>query len=542
MLPKSESGGSIYKSDRQYDPKAKTQVTSRFIMLLIIAVLVVVGYFVAGKDVFNSEDGFLPANPLMHKDRASTYNVRVLPASLSDEDLDMLPKDSFSYLAMIDAGSSGCRAHVYRYGKLGTLSGPLYILPAHVSKKIKPGLSSFANNPSGAGQSLEQLVEFVKEQVPEAFQAQTPIWLKATAGLRMVQAEEREAILSSVRQFLGNKAKSPFIFRPSYAAVIPGSEEGGFGWIAYNYLKKIIGPKAVDKSQTPYAVVEMGGASAQVTQMARTNEEIAQIPAKYRFDFSIESESYVLYTNSYLGYGAEAARESVNKYFIANSKHHEVKTIPDPGSSGITLKDTCLNPGYKRAEKAQRKGGSYAGPAGAYEVDGASSEGTCTAALHSLFQPVDTISDKCNDEGPHSFRCIFQPDFVKNSEHFLIFENFYYVASAVGIESVEPTAAGTFPLLTTPSKIKQAADHVCGMSLDSMNADYPKDKSSKDDNVKWCFGASYAASFLVDGLKLDDNKSVTIQQKVGASDVEWALGAAYKEAAEFLKRTNLRPT
>jgi len=541
MVTKSDSSTSVYKNDRPYDPKAKSPVTPRFIMISLIIVLIIVGYFVAGKGVFTSEDGFLPANPMMHKDRSSTYNVRVLPASMSDEELDKLPKDAFSYLAMIDAGSSGCRAHVYRYGKLGTLSGPLYILPAHVSKKIKPGLSSFAKSPHAAGQSLQQLVEFVKEQVPEALQATTPIWLKATAGLRLVPGDVKEGILASVRQFLGSKANSPFIFRPSYAAVIPGSEEGGFGWIAYNYLQKIIGPKAVDRQQAPYAVVEMGGASAQVTQAARTKEEIAQIPAKYRFDFSIEGDNYVLYTNSYLGYGAEAARDSLNKYYLANSKSREVKAVPEAGSSGITIKDTCLNSGYRRAE-AEKWTGSYSGAEGRLEVVGASSAGTCSADMHTLFQPVDTISDKCNEEGPYSFRCIYQPDFVRSSEKFLIFENFYYVASAIGITSVDPTAAEAFPLLTSPSKIRQAADRVCGLNLDSMNQSYPKDKSGKEENIKWCFGASYAASFLVDGLKLDENKSVTIQQKVGASDVEWALGAAYKEAADFLKRTNLRPT
>ena len=75
------------------------------------------------------------------KDRSSTYKVKVFPNDLDDATLNALPKNSFSYLAMIDAGSSGCRAHVYRYGKLGTIDGPLYVLPDHVSKKVKPGLS-----------------------------------------------------------------------------------------------------------------------------------------------------------------------------------------------------------------------------------------------------------------------------------------------------------------------------------------------------------------------------------------------------------------
>ena len=54
-----------------------------------------------------------------------------------------------------------------------------------------------------------------------------------------------------------------------------GNEEGGFGWIAFNYLKKIIGPKKSATAESPYAVVEMGGASAQVSQMAPTAKDVS---------------------------------------------------------------------------------------------------------------------------------------------------------------------------------------------------------------------------------------------------------------------------
>ena len=72
-------------------------------------------------------------NTYLQTDRADTYHVKILNAQESDS---VLGVSSYSYLAMIDAGSSGCRAHVYRYGKLGSLDGPLYILPAHDSKKV----------------------------------------------------------------------------------------------------------------------------------------------------------------------------------------------------------------------------------------------------------------------------------------------------------------------------------------------------------------------------------------------------------------------
>ena len=74
----------------------------------------------------------------LQTDRADTYHVKILDTQESDS---VLSGSSYSYLAMIDAGSSGCRAHVYRYGKLGSLDGPLYILPGHESKKV-----SFVNH------------------------------------------------------------------------------------------------------------------------------------------------------------------------------------------------------------------------------------------------------------------------------------------------------------------------------------------------------------------------------------------------------------
>jgi hypothetical protein len=195
--------------------------------------------------------------------RATDYRVKIIPSNLDDTQLNALPTDSFSYVAMIDAGSSGCRAHVYRYGKLGDIEGPLYILPKHKSLKVKPGLSTFAKNPTDAGASIKGLVDFLKTEVPESSWQYTPIWLKATAGLRMIEKSESEAILNSIRDFLGNTANSPFLFKRSYATVISGNEEGGFGWVAYNYLRKIIGPKKLGL-EDPYAVVEMGGASSQV--------------------------------------------------------------------------------------------------------------------------------------------------------------------------------------------------------------------------------------------------------------------------------------
>ena len=294
------------------------------------------------------------------------YGVKVIPADLSDESLNMLPKDTFSYACVIDAGSSGSRVHVYRYGKLGSLGGALYVLPNHQSYKEKPGLSSFADHPADAASSMIKLVDFMKANIPESQWGYTPLFLKATAGMRMLTKDQQAAVMGSVQDYLSDKAKTPFIFKRNWAQIIPGTYEGGFGWISYNYLKKVIGPKRpVDgTAASPYAVVEMGGkmfafdlcvfpffglppcitprhqpgASAQVTAMAQAGE-ISSIPDNDKFSLNIAGQSYTLYTHSYLGYGGEQAREMLTKSL-------------EPKAD--LVKDPCLQTGFTRSRDVAR--------------------------------------------------------------------------------------------------------------------------------------------------------------------------------------------
>jgi hypothetical protein len=524
----------------------KLKMNARLIGLMF-CILTVSVYFMMFTDGNTRQSNFMPA------DRSENYKVKVIPADMDDEALNALPKETFSYLAMIDAGSSGCRAHIYRYGKLGSLTGKLYILPHHVSKKVKPGLSSFANNPQDAGPSLKDLITFMKQEVPESDWSVTPIWLKATAGLRMLDTRTSDAVLKSVKDFLSNKEVSPFLFLPSWARIISGNEEGGFGWIAYNYLRKIIGPKKVP-GQAPYAVVEMGGASSQVSQLAPSKAEAERIPKEYRFSFNIEGDAYDLYTHSYLGFGAEQGREKLNKLLTSGLAASNSKTD--------TIKDPCLNAGFTRPGTVARRE-PYEGPQGIYfNVSGAAdNSGVCKAALQNVFaadgSPAGTTCDKSHS-GPFSFGCTYQPSFVADSTNFLLFENFFYMSSAIGVKPAAITAAAVanadtntpattappaaFPLVTTPSNILEATNKVCSVKWDALGTDYPFDAQPKDVNTKMCFIGSYSYSFLTNGLKIPDDKHVTIQKDVGKSEIEWALGAAYKEAADFLKRTNLRPT
>ena len=73
---------------------------------------------------------------------------------------------------------------------------------------------------------------------------------------------------------------------------------------------------------------------------------------------------------------------------------------------------------------------------------------------------------------------------VISSPNFLVFENFYYVSSAVGVKSLV-NENSKYPLVTTPKEIENAAQQVCGQSWEDVGKNYPMDDQPKDNNIKW---------------------------------------------------------
>ena len=134
-------------------------------LTIILAVIVIVCSAQVASNHFGNH--FVAVSDEYYTNQLRT-TIKVIPISASDEELEKLPKEAFSYACMIDAGSSGSRVHVYRYGVLGDGRGEIYVLPAHVSFKERPGLSSFAGDPESASTSMVNLIDFMKKNIPES--------------------------------------------------------------------------------------------------------------------------------------------------------------------------------------------------------------------------------------------------------------------------------------------------------------------------------------------------------------------------------------
>jgi len=169
-----------------------------------------------------------------------------------------------NYAIVIDAGSSGSRLYVYQYklpellsikngkDRLGNPSRPptdptadlLHVALAvdsqgrPVIKKHETGLSAYADHPGEVFSAIKPLLDFARSHIPPQLYSRTPIYVLATAGLRLIPVEKKDAILATLRMHLKLESDAGgFLFeKDDHATVITGEQEGLYGWIALNYV------------------------------------------------------------------------------------------------------------------------------------------------------------------------------------------------------------------------------------------------------------------------------------------------------------------
>jgi golgi apyrase len=107
---------------------------------------------------------------------------------------------------------------------------------------LSTGISTFAQSPALVANHLAPLLEHARSHIPPSLHAQTPIFLLATAGMRLLPEPQQKAVMDAACNYL--RFNSLFrldthdISSPcgSSVRIITGEEEGLFGWISVNYL------------------------------------------------------------------------------------------------------------------------------------------------------------------------------------------------------------------------------------------------------------------------------------------------------------------
>lgn len=255
---------------------------------------------------------------------------------------------------MIDAGSTGSRVHAYKFNNCHSTPQLEY----ETFKATEPGrgLSSFAGNPEGAARSLDPLLNEAVRVIPSHLHAQTPIAVKATAGLRILDTKvgpnASKEILDRVRSHV--KLKYPFSVsdRPGDISVMDGSDEGVYAWITVNYLLERVGSDIDNKKLPTVAVMDLGGASTQIVfePMSKTKDAIPLADGDHKYTLTYGGKQHVLYQHSYLGYGLMQARRSVHN-LVAYLYEFGNPLIPDWNSwtpETIKVPNPCMPKGMQK--------------------------------------------------------------------------------------------------------------------------------------------------------------------------------------------------
>ena len=184
---------------------------------------------------------------------------------------------------VIDSGSTGSRAHLYRYSNKD--NQPSVIELKH--RENSPGLAKIGLDNKLMDKYLNELMLGLEQRVA------VPVYVYSTAGMRLVDKTAQTSIYNNVQSwFAGHQS-----FQLIEAKTISGKDEGLFGWAAVNYLSGTFN----GTNNQRIGVMDFGGASIQV---AFPIKDIANAVDKSSVTkLKIAGKKYLVYAHSFLGMG-----------------------------------------------------------------------------------------------------------------------------------------------------------------------------------------------------------------------------------------------
>ena len=255
--------------------------------------------------------------------------------------LQFFVSSKIKYAIMIDAGSSGTRAHCFLWEKS---RGVPQVQPARdpITKEIwliksKIPLKKANKNSELISQIFDPIIQYYSQRIPPKFLIKTRIFVYATAGLRLLDETQQYYVMNQTYSYL--LKKSPFKIKPRYVRVISGIEEGIYGWISANHLKN-----RFCRNCNTFGALDMGGASNQIAVQI----DSSSIPSPYSHIINLGFKRVHLFAHSYLGYGQTEALKTALDYYLTN----HISQISENSSTIQNLEPfPCFNKGYQKERK-----------------------------------------------------------------------------------------------------------------------------------------------------------------------------------------------
>jgi len=378
-----------------------------------------------------------------------------------------LQQNETRYGIIIDAGSEGSRVVVYQWkaNRTGWTDRHLTIPVAIANFSIVPGIGSFALRPEMAGPSLEPLMNFSKQHLRHVKDDwhRYPVYLRATAGMRLLHADEREAVLDNVRGYF---RQQPFMFEDDYAMVITGEEEGIFGWITVNDEMGSLQEASISSGNT-FGALDLGGAS---TQMVFIPEKSIMSQA---FPVQLGPHHVRVYSWSFLHFGEREAAHRAADVIISKALN-QVQSVSE-------IHHPCYNLGFVYTPNFGYSDNRTFPMT--VEMKGSASFEKCESIIMQTFQKhAPCLVQSC------SFYGVYQPHVY--SSKFIGFSHFAQIAEALAL-----------PVNARLLDLRIAAEYVCSLSKPQIDTIFFT--MSEFTRSHLCFHATFVYVLLTFGYGFD---------------------------------------
>jgi golgi apyrase len=403
------------------------------------------------------------------------------------------------YGVILDAGSSGTRLHVYRWldsevARQTANESTLHSLPslethARWTKKIHPGISSFSETPYLVGPDhLQPLLEHALDIVPSYAVRETPIFLLATAGVRLLPDLQRNELLKQICTYTQNHYQFLLPACHLHIQAIPGETEGLYGWVAANYLVGGFDAPAAHnhgKGHHTYGFLDMGGASAQIAFVPNATEV-----EKHANDLKLlrlrtldgRQKDYRVFVTTWLGFGVNEARRRYQEELLRTSAGDTVFKIADP----------CLPAGIEMTAKGSVISGAVNLPAGEPYLLGTGRFDECLRATYPLLDKEAPCEDV-----PCLFHGVHVPAIDFDVNHFIGISEYWHTTHDIFEMEYEDQAQDF-------NTYQQRANSFCQQDWESIQTGIAIHKwGSKVDEQKAyeaCFKAAWLINMLHHGI------------------------------------------
>ncbi|WP_115705090.1 multidrug DMT transporter permease [Legionella sainthelensi] len=186
-------------------------------------------------------------------------------------------------IAVVDAGSTGSRAHIFAYD-LDETNTPSQIHEIW-SKKIKPGLATIEANQNTIDAYLTILFSGAPNQ-------NIPVYFYATGGMRLIPQTKQKLYYKEIQSWFNQHS----IWQLIEAKTITGNDEALYDWLAVNYHIGTLKSPSVE----PIGVMDIGGASVQVAFPIQKNTETNK---NSLVELDLYGKHINLFVHSFLGLG-----------------------------------------------------------------------------------------------------------------------------------------------------------------------------------------------------------------------------------------------